>query len=258
MRIYVVMAALLATGTAQAWEWSDDCAYERQVDTVLGLDGSELLSVVAGAGDLRITGHADGNEARVSGRVCVSEEEWLEETGVVAEGGREASIAVMLPDRSGWNLMGSNYAYVDLKIEVPAGIALDVHDSSGDIDIRGTGPVTVKDSSGEIELDSIHGAVVLEDSSGDIELTDIGGDVTVRRDSSGDIEGRGIRGSVRVEKDSSGEIRFRDVRDDFVVERDSSGDIVADTIGGDFRVEHDGSGEIRSSGVKGSVKLPGS
>jgi hypothetical protein len=252
MKSCLVIIAALAAGSAQAW----DCKYERDVDLTLDLADAERLTVRAAAGDLDVNGRSGLSEARVRGKVCASEEEWLDETRIDTEGGRNAEIAVTLPDTSGWSLMGSRYAYVDLEIDVPESLALDISDSSGDMEIAGTGPLQVSDSSGDIDIEDVTGSVVLDDSSGDIELLDSAGDVTVSRDSSGSIYGRRIEGSVLVERDSSGEIEFRDVRDDFVVERDSSGDIVADTIGGDFRVERDGSGDIETRNVTGSVEVP--
>jgi hypothetical protein len=250
--LLTALGAVLLAGSAQA----SDCKYEKAIDVTLDLAGSELLSVAAAAGDLTITGRAGSAEAKVRGKVCVSEEEWLSETEVVTEGGRNASIAVSLPDTSGWGLVFNRYAYVDLDIEVPADLALDIRDSSGDVEVHGTGPVAIHDSSGDLELADVNGGTVLKDSSGDIELQRIGGDVTVRQDSSGDIHGRDVRGSVLIEHDSSGDIRFEQVSGDYVVERDSSGDIAADTIGGAFRVLQDGSGEVRHTDVAGEVEVP--
>lgn len=247
-----ILAVVLGAGNAQATE----CKFEKDIDITLDLAGSELLSVAAAAGDLAIAGQAGTTEARVRGKLCVSEEEWLNEAEVHTEGGRKASIAVSLPGTGGWGIVFDRYAYVDLDIEVPAGLALDIRDSSGDVTVRGTGPVTLQDSSGDIELEDVNGGTVLKDSSGDIELRRIVGDVTVRQDSSGDIFGRDIQGSVLVEHDSSGEIRFEQVSGDYVVEHDSSGDIVAETVGGDFRVLRDGSGEVRHAEVTGAVEVP--
>ena len=253
MKRYLLLLALLAAGSAQAW----DCKFEKDIDVTLDLAGSAQLSVLAAAGDLAMTGQAGTNDARVRGKVCVSEEEWLDEAGVVTEGGPDASIAVTLPDSdSGWSFMGNRYAYVDLDITVPAGLALDIRDSSGDVEVRGTGQVALQDSSGDITISDVGGSAVLKDSSGDIKLWRIDGDVTVRQDSSGDIVGHEIQGSVLIEHDSSGDIRFEQVRDDFVVERDSSGDIVAEGVGRDFRVLQDGSGEVRHAGVSGEVEVP--
>jgi hypothetical protein len=252
MKSYLLIVVALAAGSAQAW----DCAHERNLETTLELANAQSLTVRAAAGDLVVNGRPGLSEVRIRGKLCASKEEWLDEARIETEGGRDAAVYVTLPDSSGWSLMGGRYVYMDLEIDVPEDLALVISDSSGDIEIEGTGPLEVSDSSGDIDIESIAGGVVLEDSSGDIELEDIGGDVLVRRDSSGDIYGRGIEGSVRVERDSSGEIKFRDVRDDFVVERDSSGDIVADTIGGDFRVLQDGSGDITQKGVEGEVAIP--
>ncbi|HSM12189.1 MAG TPA: hypothetical protein VK827_11580 [Lysobacter sp.] len=244
--------ALLLAGSAQAW----DCKYEKAIDLSLDLAGTELLSVAAAAGDLNVTGNEAATAARVRGKLCVSEEEWLSETEVHTEGGRKASVAVSLPQTGGWGFVADRYAYLDLEIEVPTGLALDIRDSSGDVEVRGTGPVTLQDSSGDIELEDVEGGAVLKDSSGDIELQRIVGDVTVRQDSSGDIYGKDIEGSVLIEHDSSGDIRFEQVSGDYVVQHDSSGDIVAKTIGGDFRVLRDGSGEVRHSDVAGEVEVP--
>lgn len=255
MKRYALLLAVLAAGSAQAWDWSD-CKYEKAVEATLNLEGSETLTIHAAAGDLRVSGRSGISEARAVGRVCASEKAWLEASDLVAEEGRNAMIAVSLPDSSGWAFAGSRYLYMDLEIDVPDTITLDIRDSSGDIDIGETASVSVHDSSGDINIEDVTGTVTLDDSSGDIDLLDISGDVLVHRDSSGDIDGRDIEGSVKVERDSSGDLRFRDVGADLVVEKDSSGDIVADGIGGDFRVLKDGSGDIHSSKVTGAVEVP--
>lgn len=215
----------------------------------------DSLAVVAGAGDLEILGDPGADRVTVEARICASKPEWAEEAGVAMSSEGDARVEVIIPKRSGMGGWGDNYLYIDLVLRVPADLALDVRDSSGDVDMRGVGAVTLKDSSGDIEISQAT-SVVVEDSSGDIELDGITGDVTVAQDSSGDIRGRDVGGSVVVARDSSGDIRFRDVRNDFLVERDSSGDVVAEGIGGDFAVLADGSGEIRHSDVMGSVDIP--
>lgn len=253
MNKLILLVGLMAVGNVQAWS----CKHERDIDLALDLGDSEQVSVIAGAGDLEITGRSGTDQAVVRGRVCASKSEWAEEANVITEGGRNAEIAVTMPDTdSGWTLTGNRYVYIDLNIELPDHIPLDVRDSSGDIEIQGTASVVVRDSSGDIEIEDVRGDVVLNDSSGDIDLMDIAGNVQVRQDSSGDIRGRDILGSVLVEQDSSGDIRFHDVRDDFIVERDSSGDIAAQNVGGDFRVLRDGSGSISPRNVSGAVEIP--
>jgi hypothetical protein len=247
------LVATVASGGVQAW----DCKFEKTIELTMNLSGSEELSIAAKAGDLKVTGHADRSEAHILGKVCASKAEWLDETRVLTEGGRQASIAVETPAmENGWTFFSSRYLYVDLEIDVPAAVALDIQDSSGDVTVRGTGPVNLNDSSGDIILEDVNGRVVLKDSSGDIELHRVAGDVTVRQDSSGDIYGSDISGSVLVEHDSSGDIRFEGLQGDYVVERDSSGDIVAKTVSGAFRVVNDGSGDVSYTDVSGEVEVP--
>ncbi len=253
MKKYLFAVLVLAAGSAQAW----NCKYDRNIDVNVNLTGSEKLVVEAAAGDLHINGRPGISEARAHGRVCVSDEEWLNEARLDTEGGREARISVVLPDYSGRKLFGRHYRYMDLTIDVPEWTALDVTDSSGDTVIEHAGPLSIRDSSGDIEIDGVKGDVTLDDSSGDIEVHGVDGNVTVVSDSSGDIRGDDVQGGVLVRRDSSGDIRFSGVRDDFVVEHDSSGDIVARDIGGDFRVLHDSSGSISSHDVSGKVETPG-
>lgn len=253
MKNYLLPLVLLLPFSLQA----SDCEYSQKIDQTLDLSNSEELLVFAAAGDLRIRGVSGISQASIKGRVCASEEAWAAEARVETSGGKQARVSVVLPDaENSWSLMGNKYIYLDLELDVPDHIALDVKDSSGDIDIRGVGAVALQDSSGDIDIEGTSGAITLRDSSGDIELNDIGGQVTIESDSSGDIRGTDIAGTVLVISDSSGEISFRDVRDDFIVESDSSGDISANRVGGDFRVERDSSGDIDYRNVEGQVEIP--
>lgn len=234
-----------------------DCEVERRIEKTLGLSDARSVSIIAAAGDLRVVGVEDLDEARIEGVVCASRQDWAEEADIAIRAGDEAEIAVNLPEVDwGVSWSGGRYVYMDVEIEVPAEIAVYIRDSSGDMHVSGTADLDITDSSGTIEVTDIHGALSLKDSSGDIEIERVDGDVVVEHDSSGDIDGRVIGGSVLVKKDSSGDIRFREVRSNYTVERDSSGDIVADTVGGDFRVLKDGSGRIRATNVEGAVETP--
>ena len=253
MKNYLLLTLILLSVSLQA----SDCKYSKNIDEMLDLASSEQLAVKAVAGDLRVQGVAGSDQASIKGQVCASKKEWLTDSRVDTSGGKQAEIVAVLPDvETSWSLTGNHYVYLDLELEVPDHIALDVWDSSGDVEISGVGALAIKDSSGDINVEDSAGPVSVSDSSGDIELTDISGDVTIESDSSGDIRGHDIDGSVLVVSDSSGEISFRDVGQNFIVERDSSGDISANGVGGDFRVERDGSGEIDARNVSGTVDIP--
>ena len=253
MKKLLILSVCLFSTSLQAW----NCKYEKEIDQVLDLNGSEKLTILAGAGDLEIRGDDDQSEAVIRGKVCVSDEDWLDESRVDTAQGKNAEIFVELPDQvSSWSLMGGSYAYIDLELTVPNDLQLEIKDSSGDVEIEGVSTLSLKDSSGDVRLEDIEGSVTLNDSSGDLVLEDIKGDVTVDSDSSGDIRGRDVEGSVLVRRDSSGDIRFIDVSRDFTVERDSSGDITAKGVGGDFNVLADGSGDIVAKNVQGNIVKP--
>ena len=235
---------------------ANDCEHRLELEEVVDLAGSERLVIRAAAGELRITGVPGASEAVAHGIVCASRAEWAEASRLVIESGREARIEVDLPDIDQGFSFGNRYVSMDLEIEVPEALALDVSDSSGGIEIRGVGALDLADSSGDIVINGAQGPVSLQDSSGHIDVRDIGNGVTVVRDSSGDIEISNVRGPVLIERDSSGSMEFTDIQGDVLVERDSSGSIRAEKVTGDFVVLHDGSGGIRSRDIGGEVRVP--
>lgn len=236
---------------------ADWCNYEKNIDVTLDLADSELLAITAAAGDLEVRGVAGSDEARIHGKVCVSKEAWLDEARVHTSTGKRAKITADLPSNGGsWSLFGNSYASMDLVIEVPRDLALEIKDSSGDIEISHVAALRLHDSSGDIEVENTNGPISIKDSSGDIDVDHVTGNFTIESDSSGDIYASNIDGIALVKKDSSGDIRLTQVSSDAIVEVDSSGEIVVKEIGGDFRVLKDGSGGIRSNNVNGEIQVP--
>ena len=254
-RVLVLAGTMLYLFSSMAM--GDSCKFEKNIDLTLDLSDSKSLSILAVAGDLDVSGAPGSDLAVIRGRVCASKEKWLDESLVSTSGGTHASIEVDLPSSDkGWSWSGYNYVWMDLSIEVPDSLALEVKDSSGDMFLRNIAAVEVKDSSGDIEIVNALGPVSISDSSGDIDVDKVEGDLTIESDSSGDINAGDINGSVLVVKDSSGDIDVSDVSQNVVVERDSSGDIKATHVGGDFRVLKDSSGRISSNDVTGEVQVP--
>lgn len=252
----IILASLLLyqfSTTAHA----GNCRYEKEINLTLDLSNSESLSIDAAAGDLEIEGVKGSNQAAITGHVCVSKKDWLDQSKIETQAGKNARIDVVLPDgESGWSFSMNQEKYLDLKILVPTDIALHIRDSSGDAFLEQVGAVDIQDSSGDIDIEHSSGPVTVRDSSGDIEIAHVSGDVTIELDSSGSIEIGDVDGHAIVKKDSSGEIEFNRIKGDAIVENDSSGSIIANDVGGDFRVDKDGSGSIRSSNIKGKIDMP--
>ena len=98
----------------------------------------------AGAGKLVITGREGIDGIRVAATLCASDRDRLEALAVTLDGGR---LETDYPrgGSSGW-FGGNRYARIDLVVEVPAGTNLRLEDSSGSVEITGTGLVGVSRS----------------------------------------------------------------------------------------------------------------
>lgn len=252
----------------------DACEHSAERNLDIDARAIDTLALSARAGELEIRGEPGLEQIVVRGRACASDAERLADIRLTERrDGATAVVAVEMPEQDGgW--FGNAYQRLDLEIVVPARLALDVADTSGDAGIRGVNRATVKDSSGDLEIEDIAGQLLLtdssgdidvrgagevrvaNDSSGDIDIADVSGSVAIDNDSSGDLIVRDVQGDARVDGDSSGDIRFADIGGSATVGNDSSGDIIADRIGRDFTVRNDGSGRIRHTDVQGQVSVP--
>jgi hypothetical protein len=250
------LAAVLAGPGARA----EECRYEAAREARVDVAGAKVVRIRALAGSLRVVGQANLSQVEVEGRACAGRAEDLDGTQVRAErAGDTLRVEAELPEAGeGWggSWWGHESPRLDLVVRVPAGMALDVDDTSGGIEIRDVGALEVRDRSGEIEVENVSGDIRLEDSSGDVRLHGVKGSVVVTDDGSGDLEIEDVTGGVRIDEDGSGSIRVSNVGGDVLVGRDGSGSIRVNGVGGDFRVDHDGSGGIDYRDVKGQVSIP--
>lgn len=223
-------------------------------DAVVDARGATRLRVDAQAGSLRVEGRAGLREVRIRGVARANDRKYLDAMRLVADrSGAEVRVAVEIPEVRA--LFGRVQRVLDLVIEVPEGMAVDVDDSSGEVEIRRVGALRVKDSSGELVIEDVRGDLDVTDSSGGVSIAQVAGGVRVT-DSSGELRIRDVRGTVVVDEDSSGEIDVRDVRGDVLVREDGSGGIRVDGVGGNLTVRDDGSGGVRVGRVAGTVRVP--
>jgi DUF4097 and DUF4098 domain-containing protein YvlB len=271
--LFALVASGMGPGTAMAS--GDDCEF--RADRNAGMDAGGVVKVVirAGAGDLKVRGGADGKRIDAHGVACAARQALLDQAQVsVRRDGNVVYVETKLPQDADGSTWGRNeYAYIDLGVTLPASIAIEATDSSGDATFedlkslalqdssgdltlrRIAGAVDVNDSSGDLDIEKA-GSVRINDSSGDLDVDDVRGDVVVANDSSGDIEIAEVDGSVTIEQDSSGGIRVEDVRGSVTVNNDSSGDIYAGRVKGDFTVKNDSSGSIGHTAIGGKISVP--
>jgi hypothetical protein len=250
-----VVLALLIPGRIRA----QDDAYTAPRNAVVNAAGARSIRVVAGAGFLHINGRPGLTQVRVTGVARASSRRMLDEIKLQAERqGDVVLIKMVVPDgaSSFWNLFHGNYSQaLDLTIDVPVSTPLDVTDGSGETTIKGTGPVTIVDGSGDLEVAGITGKVDITDGSGNITIHGVDGDVHVD-DGSGNIDANNVTGNFTIGADGSGSVDIASVGGTMRIDAKGSGPVNVSRVGGDFIVDSKGSGNIDYNTVKGTVSIP--
>lgn len=231
---FVALSLLAVSLAGQA---QDDCRYTDERNATIDAAAARRLVVDAGAGSLKIIGKAGQKNVVIRGKACASSKEVLDRIKLDSrrDGNTieiEANIQREDDSRYGWR--DNHYATLDVVMEVPEGIAGDITDGSGEMELQNLGDLEVHDGSGEFYAENV-GALRLEDGSGEIEIVNARGNVSIR--------------------DGSGEIKMRDVKGSVTV-RDGSGSISARRVAGDFIVADDGSGGVDYEDVRGRVDVP--
>ena len=256
MRIFV-WAALAAAALAPA-ALRAECKFEQERTGGESAAGVSRLVLVAAAGELEVRGDAKATRVEATGKACASSQALLDQ--ITLKTRREGStlfVEVIMPKLNDVTLFGSNSASLDLRVTLPTTLPVEAQDSSGDAVLEDLKSIKLLDSSGDLTIRNIAGAVDVRDSSGDIEVEGITGNVEVLVDSSGDIEIEEVSGNVHIAQDSSGGIELANVKGNVAIDADTSGGIAVRNIGGDFTVAADTNGGIRHDNVTGRVSLPG-
>jgi hypothetical protein len=210
--------------------------------------------VTSGAGWLRIQGHPGFDRIQARGVAHASSEAFLAATTLgVSQRGDTVFVAAVTPADTG---SAAGPPGLDLTIDVPGDVALDVTDASGETIIHDVGPLRLATSgTGGVEIDGVRGALDAVDGPGDFQAANVHGDVRIR-DGSGAIYLSNIAGSVDIPVDGAGEIQVADVTGSVHVGAKSSGEVSARNIGGDLLVDATGSGSVEYHDVQGRVALP--
>lgn len=197
---------------------------EARVDVI---DGRTALRVVYPADEIV---YRDGDRGRFSSRVNVRSD------GTFGRSGRSVRVR-----SSGSGLD----AHADLRIEVPAGRDLAVHQAVGRVDARGIrSALSVDIGAGHVTAYDIVGRVAIDTGSGGVEVGSVEGDVEVDT-GSGSVTLDGVRGtSVHVDT-GSGTVTLGRVEADRVLVDTGSGGIRLNDVAA-LDVELDtGSGSVR-------------
>lgn len=236
---------------------ADSCRYSRDFNFDVAAAGLQRLSVDVGAGDLTVRGAAGSGVVSVRAKACADSQDQLDQMDLrQTRRGTTLDISAEI-NRSGsvTSFFGMSYAYIDVELSIPAGLAIEIEDGSGEITIEDvSGNFEIDDGSGDITVRQLTGDIEIDDGSGDVELEDITGAVRIQ-DGSGDITLERIIGSVHVPEDGSGSIRIRTVEGNVIIDNDGSGDIDVYDVTGDFAARDTGSGDVDYSGIGGRVDV---
>ena len=188
----------------------DDCRYSAERNATLDAAGARLFQIDAGAGGLKIVGRPGLRQVQIRGHACASSQKDLE--SIRLDTRRDGSTLVVranIHDEEDDDHWGNHYRTLDVVVEVPEGMAADIADGSGEMELHGLGDVEIEDGSGSIVADNI-GSARIRDGSGSITLSNVHGNITIR-DGSGSIDVRKVSGNFTVESKGSGSVDYEDV-----------------------------------------------
>ena len=235
---------------------ADECKFQKPLSGSLNLAGVRTLVIQLGRHDLHLNGVA-GTGGQIHGRSCASSQERLASLQLTQRRDGDRLIISTEHDPQDWsiNLFGSNYAFLDLQLDVPQGLAVDLSVGSGDADVTGIERLDSEVGSGDLHAHGIRGSFAASVGSGDIVAEDIG-EIHVGSIGSGDFTARNVRRDVEIGSIGSGDAGLRNVDGNVIVGSIGSGDLDIDDVAHDLRVRSIGSGDISHHGVAGRVDVP--
>ncbi|WP_337840786.1 hypothetical protein [Rheinheimera sp.] len=244
----VTLPLLLSACVVHVNASSSESAQHESQQLFVSSSGIKKLSVESQAGDLRIIGKEDQTQIDVSAKLYYQDKSQVQ-LSLQSQG--DSTVLKALTDTKCVGICTGDSPRIDLVVTVPAALALQIEDGSGNISIHGmAADITIEDGSGAIVLDG-GASVEIEDGSGEMQISHLSGSLSIT-DGSGSIQVQQVAGAVRIE-DGSGEIRVRQVGGQVRVS-DGSGSISVHQAGS-FVLDEDGSGELDLTDIQGAVEL---
>ena len=225
----------------------------------LTADGIDTLLIDCGAGSLDLRGVSKGKEIRVIAHIEVdnfSESDFKEyiQKNIKLSLNKQANSATLQSDLKK-PANPDQDARINLSIEIPEAINVNIIDGSGFIGVRALqANLRIDDDTGSIKIENISGEVRIADSSGGIAIEEVAGNVFIA-DGSGSIAIDSVQGDLSV-NDGSGKILIVDI-DGNVTVSDGSGTIEIQDVKNNVLIiiREEGSGIVEVEGVKGKVTI---
>ena len=181
-------------------------SYGEERNLYLLSDGISEMEIDCGAGFLKLKGVEGLDEIRVSADIIAGNKkgeelsEFIEENvelSLERHGNRAVLISRVRPSYFFFSFRGNLNNRIDLTVDVPGSMDIEIKDGSGDIMIdRLIGDLEIEDGSGSIRATDIDGNVKIYDGSGSIYLDGVNRDVDIVESGSGGVEFKNIKGNV--------------------------------------------------------------
>ena len=245
-------ALLLAPSLALA----DECRFEAPRNASLDMTGIRTVVIDIGHHTFHVNGAASG-ASKIHGRACASSTDRLSELQITQH--REGDRLIVSPAEShGTNFFGffgSSYAYLDLQMDIPNTIAVELDVGSGDAFVSNVAQLDVGVGSGDVDVNGVRGGFDAHVGSGDIKAHDVG-ETHVASIGSGDFTVNLVRGNLSIGSIGSGDADLRAIGGNVDVQSIGSGDLRVNGVAHDLHVAHVGSGDIDHVAVAGKVDIP--
>ncbi len=244
--LFTLIISIMLCSCLALLESENTCEFTESRSVTVDATGAKKIRINAMAGFLKVSGNPKISEVRVNGTACAPKADLLEE--IILEAYSDEDTVIIIAESN------VNNVQLDLTIDLPDSIALEIVDYSGEINVLQVKSLSIKDGSGAILVENVTGDVYINDGSGAITLNQIAGNVRLQ-DGSGAINVKHVTGEVIVD-DGSGGIDISWVGGSVIIHSDGSGNIFVSNVQGDFIVESDGSGSIDYSNIGGRIQLP--
>ncbi len=215
----------------------------------LNLSSSSInkIDIEAGAGFIKFKGVDGLNEIRVTADLEVEKDSYrltLDKKGNTA-------VLIAEPNTRRLSFFSSS-PKIDLTIEVPNDLLVEIKDGSGYIEIKNhSGDLDIDDGSGSIEISNHQGKISLDDGSGEINISQSKGEIKIS-DGSGSINIENAGSDVSID-DGSGSIDINSVQGKVKIDDGSGGMKVVNVVG--HVTIDDGSGDISVSDLKNGLTI---
>ncbi|MEO8809199.1 MAG: DUF4097 family beta strand repeat-containing protein [Rhodanobacter sp.] len=236
--------------------FASPCKFEAPRNLQLDLAGVKSVQIQVHSQDLHLVGSDSNKGLSLTGRACASDKSALEHLQVTQHReGDQLRIEIGGNGHFSFNLFGSSYANLEVTVQLPASMPVNVGVGSGDADVRGVHELQSIVGSGDLHVRQVAGKFSTSVGSGDVDATDVGS-LEVGSVGSGDLKAAGIKGDAKVGSIGSGDVTLRQVGGNVNAGTLGSGDLRVSEVAGGFSLAAKGSGDVNHSGVKGKVSVP--